>query len=293
MNVLSVAFPEPRSLDPLYLEGIFAYEIGEFGFSYLTTYDTSGAIVPDVAREVPSVANGGISADRKRIVYRLRHGVRWQDGVPLTSRDVLFTYWAVMNPRDAIASRYGFDRISAVSAPDAYTVIVRTRAPYSPILSMFLGGDSNYPILPAHLLSRYASLDRVAFNGHPVGSGPYRFGRWVHGDRLTLFANPTYFAGRPAIDRIDLRFVPDSSAITNELLTGEIDATFLADPAKIATMRQVPNHRVVVTPVHSGYSLDFNTADPVIGDINVRRAFSLAIDRRGAVRKAFHGLYNS
>ena len=112
-----IAFPEPRSLDPLYLEGIFAYEISAFGFSYLTNYDANGAIVPDVAREVPTIANGGISADRERITYRLRHGVRWQDGVPLTSRDVVFTYRAVMNPRNAIPSRYGFDRISSVSAP--------------------------------------------------------------------------------------------------------------------------------------------------------------------------------
>jgi peptide/nickel transport system substrate-binding protein len=280
-------------LDPLYLEGIFASEIGEFGFSYLTSYDANGAIVPDVAREVPTMANQGISADGKRVTFHLRHGVVWEDGTPLTSRDVVFTYRAVMNPRDAIPSRYGYDRISLVRAPDPYTVVVTTRTPYSPIVSNFLGGDSSYPILPAHLLAQYASLNRVPFNGAPIGSGPYRFGRWVHGDRVTLMANPSYFGGRPGIDRIDLRFVSDPSTIVNQLSTGEIDATFFADPANIATLRQIPNRRILVTPVPFGYSLDFNLTDPAIGDAKVRRAFAFAIDRPTAVRKAFHGIYDA
>lgn len=292
-DALVVAFPEPRSLNPLYLEGIFALEIGEFGFSYLTNYDAEGAIVSEVAREVPTIANHGISADGKRITFHLRHDVLWQDGTPLTSRDVVFTYRAVMNPRNAIASRYGFDKISSVEAPDPFTVIITTRGPYSPIVSMFLGGDSNYPILPAHILARYASLNRVAFNAEPIGSGPYRFGPWLRGDRITLAANPTYFGGRPAVDRIDVRFISDSSTVVNQLSTGEIDATFFADPSKIAALRQIPNRRVVVTPVPFVYLLDFNLADPEVGDAKVRRAFALAIDRLAAVQKAFHGLYNS
>ena len=84
--------------------------------------------MPEVAREVPTVANRGISADGTRITFHLRHGVRWQDGIPLTSRDVVFTYRAVMNPRNAIPSRYGYDRISSVEAPDPYTVVVMTRS---------------------------------------------------------------------------------------------------------------------------------------------------------------------
>ena len=292
-NTLVVAFPEPRSLNPLYLEGIFALEIGEFGFSYLTNYNAAGAVVPDVAREVPTIANGGISADRRRITFHLRHGVLWQDGAPLTSRDVVFTYRAVMNPRNTIASRYGFDKISTVGAPDPYTVVITTRAPYSPIVPMFLGGDSNYPILPAHILARYTNLNHVAFNGAPIGSGPYRFGPWLRGDRVTLVANPSYFGGRPAIDRIDLRFIPDSSTIVNQLSTGEVDAAFFADPSRIAALRQIPNRQVVVTPVPFVYLLDFNLADPLIGDIKVRRAFALAINRSAAVQKAFHGLYDA
>lgn len=101
---LVIALPEPISLDPLYLEGIHAYEFSELGFSYLTNYDSSNDVVPDVAQEVPTKANGGISPDGKIITFHLRHGVTWQDRAALTARDVVFTYHAVMNAQhDSIA----------------------------------------------------------------------------------------------------------------------------------------------------------------------------------------------
>lgn len=193
---------EPVSLNPLYLQGALGYAISELSYTYLTNYDSNGKLVPDVAVTVPSPANGGISSDGKLIVYHLRRNVLWQDGAPLTSRDVVFTYRAIMNPSNAVPSRYGYDRVASVEAPGPYTVVVKLKRPYSPIVAYFFGGDSNYPILPAHLLARYTSLDRVPYNAAPIGSGPYRFSRWVRGDRLELAANPHYYGGRPAISRI-------------------------------------------------------------------------------------------
>ncbi len=282
---------EPSSLDPLYLEGVVTYEISELGFSYLTNYDSQGRIVPDLAF-VPTQANGGISRDGRRVTFRLRRGVVWQDGAPLTSRDVLFTYRAIVDPANTIPSRYGFDRIASASAPDPYTVVVTTREPYSPIVSYFFGGDSNYPILPAHLLAGYRSLDRVAYNARPIGSGPYRFAAWERGDRLVTDANPRYYAGKPAIAHLDLRFVHDSASIVDQLQTGEVDATFFADVAHVATLGEIPNHRIVVTPVPYFYALSFDQEDPLMRDPAIRRAFALAIDRRALVSKVTHGLYD-
>jgi peptide/nickel transport system substrate-binding protein len=293
-DTLAIALTrEPLSLNPLYLEGEVGYWISEFGFSYLTNYDSDGRIVADLVAVVPSVANGGISADGRRVTYRLRHGILWQDGVPLTARDVLFTYRAIVSPANTIPSRYGYDRVASVAAPDLYTVVVTLRQPYSPIVSYFFGGDSNYPVLPAHLLSRYASLDRVEYNSAPVGSGPYRFARWARGDRLDLAANPRYYAGKAGIDRIALHFVHDSSTAINQLQTGEIDATFGADVARIATLQTIPGHRIVVTPVPYFYALSFNMTDPVVSDPAIRRAFAAAIDRNALVTKVTHGLYNA
>jgi peptide/nickel transport system substrate-binding protein len=210
----------------------------------------------------------------------------------LTSRDVAFTYRAIVNPANIIPSRYGYDQVAAVDTPDTLTVVVRLKRPYSPIISYFFGGDSNYPVLPAHLLASLPNLNHAAFNEAPVGSGPFAFARWSRGDAIETKANATYYAGRPGLDGVTLRFVHDSSTTIAQLTTHEVDAAFATDVARIDELRAVPNHRVVVTPVPYFYAVLFNVTDPLLSDGAVRHAFALAIDRRSLVGKVTHGLYD-
>ncbi len=284
---------EPNTLDPLLLEGTGAYTFGELLYSYLTNYDSQGRIVGDVALEAPTPANGGVSSDGKRITFHLRHGVRWQDGTPVTSRDVVFTYHAIMSPANNVSTRFGYDEIASIAAPDPYTVVITLREPYAPIISDFFGGDSNYPILPAHLLASAPSLNHVPFNEKPVGSGPYQLARWDRGDRITLRANAGYHAGAPRISRLVLPFEPDDSTTIERLQTGEIDAAFNQDASRIAELRAIPNHRVVVTPVPYFYALAFNLKNPVLADVAVRKALAMAIDRRTLTQKISGGLYHA
>ncbi len=267
--------------------------IGELGYSYLTKYDGRGNIVTDAAAMVPTLANGGIARDGKRVIYHLRHDILWQDGAPLTSRDVVFTYRAIMNPANAVPSRDSYDRIAGVRALDRYTVVAELKRPYAPIVANFFGGDSNYAILPAHLLAAYPSLNHVAYNDAPIGSGPYRFTSWARGDRLDLTLNDRYYASKPRIRNVSLRVVGNSATVVDEVLTHEVDATFSGDPAKITALRAVPNHRVIVTPVPYFYAATFNVTDPVVKDVAVRRAFAMAIDRQSIVDKMLHGLYDA
>jgi peptide/nickel transport system substrate-binding protein len=220
----------------------------------------------------------------------MRAGVRWQDGAALTSRDVAFTYHAIMNPANTIPSRFPYDHVARVDTPDAATVVVTLKRPYSPIVANFFGGDSNYPILPAHLLAGFANLNNVAYNAAPAGSGPFAFERWMRGDHVTATASSTYYAGKPRLDRVTLRFIANSSTTAAELATGEVDATFFAEVNDIATLRAVPDHRIVITPIPSMYALSYNLTDPLAGDPIVRRAFALAIDRHALVEKVTHGI---
>lgn len=281
---------EPISLNPLLLEGVGAYTFGELLYSYLTTYDRSGNIVGDLARKVPSVANGEISPDGLRVTFRLRHDARWQDGAPLTSRDVAFSYRAVMNPANDVPDRYGYDRVLRVETPDPYTVVVRMSRRFSPILSVFFGGDSNYPILPAHLLASAPNINAVSFDSAPIGSGPYRLRRWDRGDRIVLEANDSYYRGRPRIERLVLPFVSDDSTIVDQLQTGELDAAFFIDTSRLAQLRQIPHHRLVVTPVPYFYAIAFNLDVPQLADRSVRTAIAKAIDNKALVRKVTQGL---
>lgn len=292
-NRLVIALPlEPQSLNPLLLEGPQAYAISELLYSYLTNYDADGNMVPDLAARVPTSENGDVSADGTRITFHLRRGVRWQDGAPLTARDVVFTYRAIMNPSNDIPERFGYDKIVAIDAPSPYTVVIRLKKPYAPIVPLFFGGDSNYPILPEHLLAKYPSLNSVPFDQQPVGSGPYMLKEWARGDRLVLVANPSYYRGKPAIAQLILPFRHDESTIVNELTTGEVDAAFSLDASRIAMLRTLPRRRVVVTPIPYFYALGFNVTDPALRDLDVRRAIALAIDRDSIIRKVSHGLYD-
>ena len=208
-DLLIVAqWSEPVSLNPLYLQGSDAADISALGYSFLTSYDARDAIIPDAAAIVPTSENGGISRDGKRIIYHLRRDIRWQDGQPLTARDVVFTYRAIMNPSNAIQSRNGYDHIAGIWARCLYTVVVELKRPQAGFVTGFFGGDSSYPILPAHLLGVWPNLNHVSFNQLPIGSGPYRFTKWIRGERLDLTANDRYYGTKPAIRYIRMRFIP-------------------------------------------------------------------------------------
>lgn len=280
---------EPASLNPLTMTGNATAVIVPLLYSYLLTLDEHDNLKPDVAREVPSSANGGISKDGLTLTYHLRRDVTWQDGAALTARDVAFTFKAIMNPRNNVVSRSGYDVVSRVEAVDAWTVRVRLRKPYAPILSTFLGPNQNYAILPAHVLVGKADLNGSAFDAKPIGSGPYRVVAWRRGDQLSLRRNTHYFLGPPAIENVAVKFVPDSNGILNQLRTQEVGMTLLADPALLAQYGSSPGTRVVRAPLAGGGQLFFNLADPTLRDRRVRRALVQAVDFERLVESATRG----
>ncbi|MBV8245359.1 MAG: peptide ABC transporter substrate-binding protein [Candidatus Eremiobacteraeota bacterium] len=284
---------EPTSLNPLALEGTDSYTFGPLIYSYLTQYTPDGRSVGDLAAAAPTPENGGVTDGGRRLVFHLRRNVRWQDGAAVTARDVLFTYRAIMNPANNVDTTYGYDRVVTIAAPDAYTVVITLKKAFSPIVGDFFGGDTNYPILPAHLLASFSNLNSVPFNAAPVGSGPYALQAWERGDRLRLRANARYYAGTPATPELDLPFVPDDSTRIQELQTGEVDAAFLLDASRIAQLRAISGHRVVVTPVPYFYALAYNVRRPIFADAAVRKAISLSIDSRTLTRKVSSGVYDA
>src|SRR5689334_9014387 len=108
--------------------------------------DENGAPAPELATEVPSLENGGISSDGRTITYRLRSGVTWHDGQPVTAADVQYTWQAIMQPDHNVATRYGYDRIGAVDTPDQQTVVVTFNDPFAPWATLF------DVVLPQHIL---------------------------------------------------------------------------------------------------------------------------------------------
>jgi peptide/nickel transport system substrate-binding protein len=264
--------------------------LGALVFSFLVTVDEHGRLVPDAAVAVPTQENGGISKDGLRITYHLRPGIRWQDGVPLTSADCAFTYEAIENPHNDLPSRAGYDEIRSVTTPDPATVVVTLKAPFSPITDAFLAPDYNYPILPKHLLARYADLNENAFNEHPIGSGPFRVVRWARGDHLTLERNADYFRGEPKTARIEIKFIPSYDTIVQQLQTHEIDAAPALAPFTYPRLERLERTRVVLTPEAGMVAVYFNTKSAVVGDARVRRALIEALDVPALLRDATYGV---
>lgn len=283
---------EPENLSTLLSTQYITVDLSYLMYSYFFNVDDHDNFVPEIATEVPTVQNGGISPDGKTITYHLRRGVKWQDGAPLTAKDVVFTFHAIMNPKNNVQVQTGYDHIASVDAPDDYTVVVHMRKVFAPIVAFFMGLQGGFSILPAHLLAQYPSLNRVAWNNHPIGSGPFKFVEWVHGDHITLVANPLYWRGPPKLKKIIFRIIGDTNTITTQLQTHEIDAWFRADPGKYQQLQALQNdYNVTATPENVFGHLDLNTRDPILNDVNVRRAITSGIDRQRIAQDATNGVF--
>jgi len=275
---------EWQTLNPLYMFGSSANRLGALIYSQLFRWSADGSLVPSVATQVPTLSNGGISRDGLVITYHLRHDVKWADGAQLTARDVVFTHEAVMNPRNSVVDQRGDDRIASISALDPYTVRVRLKKVYAPFILEF-----DRPILPAHLLDRFSSLDKVDYNAHPVGSGPYRVLEWRRGDSITFVRNEKYWGARARIDKIKIRYITNARTIVLELQGGDIDGAAFADPAAVAQLASNPKLQVS-RGLDAFWVLIFNASHPWLSDPRMRRAIVLALDRERLVKTVTQGM---
>lgn len=283
---------EPRSLNPALENGASATEWGFLLFSYLVKYGEGGRMIADIATAVPSVQNGGISADGKTIVYHLRTNVRFADGTPLTAADCVWSIEAVNNPANNVQSRNGYDIIAKAEARDPQTLVLHLKKPFAPLLTVVLA-PQGFPILPKHLLEKSPDFNNIAFNAQPVGSGPYVVTQWTRGDRVQMRANPYYWQGKPRIERLDIQFVPNPQTAINLLQTHEIQGYYSdSDYADYPILKALPGYRVTSAPQNAVGAIIFQTQDPVTGDPRVRHALAQAIDVKTLIRKAYRGGIN-
>ncbi len=282
---------DPHSLNPILAQSDDERQIAHLMFDLLLDVDQRGHLVPALALEVPTRANGGVSPDGRTIVYHLRHDARWHDGHPLTASDVIFTWQAITDPDNDVQSTRGYDLIDLIFAPDSYTVVVRLKQPWPPaVATFFTYGTNPMPILPAHLLAEHGSLRTSSFNTHPVGSGPYRFVRWERGDRLVFVANDAYFRGKPKTPTVIVEEVPDVNSALTMLGSGQLDWS-LQSPAQRMALRNVSHLHFAYAPFSGFGAIAFNCRKPPFDDVRMRRAISMAIDRDRLSRGITGGQY--
>jgi peptide/nickel transport system substrate-binding protein len=284
---------EPMSLNAALENGASSTEWGLLLFSYMVKFDDRGKLVGDMASEVPTLQNGGISADGLTVTYHLRKGLRFADGQPLTARDCAYSINAINDRANNVQSRFGYDDIASADAPNAATCVLHLKRPFAPLLTVVLS-PQGFPILPAHLLAKLPNFNAIPFNSQPVGAGPYRVVTWKRADSVVMEPNPYYYRGAPKIKHLVVRFVPDSNTAMNLLKTHEADAYFNdLSFADYPTLQGIPDMHVTKTPVNAVGAIIFNTQDPITGDVRVRQALATAIDVKSLVAKSTRGALDS
>ena len=279
-NVLRVAdISDPDHLNPYLSEMDVSYDLASLVYSFLVIADDRGRLIGDLATAVPSQANGGISRDGRTYTYHLRQNVVWHDGVPFAAEDVAASWRAVMNPGNDTFEREGYDRVASIATPNRYTVVVRLRERYPPFVSRFFAPlqEGAKPVLPAHLLSAAGSFNAGTLSSHPIGTGPFEFVSWARADRIVLQRFDRYFKGRPRLERIVFRVVPNDQTIATLLQEHQLDLVVAPQTALLDQYRATPGVTVATAPWNSQTLLIINASKPGMRDVAVRRAIAMVV----------------
>ncbi|HEY1727383.1 MAG TPA: peptide ABC transporter substrate-binding protein [Candidatus Baltobacteraceae bacterium] len=250
-------------------------------------FDAHGNPIPELATEVPTAANHGISKDGKSITYHLRHNVKWSDGQPFDSSDVLYSVAVGKNPGNNIFVRDPWDRLISASAPNKYTVVFHFKEPYATFISDYFSTQSGSAILPKHILGGSTLINTAAYNGLPVGIGPFRFTAYNRGSDVEMEANPYYWRGLPKLHKVIYKIITDDNTRLTELQSGELSLSDLINGTQVATAKAVPGKKNATRLSQFMGGLFFNVTHPAVSEAVVRRALRMATDRATSFDKVF------
>jgi peptide/nickel transport system substrate-binding protein len=266
---------EPPHLDPTAGAAAAIREVTYANlYEGLVRIDAEGRVRPALA------ASWSVSADGLTYTFHLQPHVTFQDGTPFDCPVVAFSYGRALAADSVNAQKGLFEPIESVSCPDPATAVVRLRRPTATFLFGMGWGDA--VMVSPHSIA----TDKT----DPVGTGPFRFVRWVRGDHIVLERFPGYWGKAPALERVTFRFITDPNAAAAAMLSGTLDAfpNFPA-PEMLARLRADPKLRVVVGSTEGKTLMALNEARKPFDDIRVRRALAAAIDRKGLVAAAMSG----
>jgi peptide/nickel transport system substrate-binding protein len=269
---------EPDELNPLTYASNPAFQAVHLMFRSLARRDST------LSGYQPDLAESWEMRPDSVLVLRLRRDARWHDGTPVTAEDVVFTIERQQDERVASPRQADVAAVTSVTAPDSFTVEARLSrtGPYT------INALLEVVPVPRHLLGDVdpGGIRTAPFGRNPVGNGFFRFLRWEAGQNLILEANAEMPEGRPALDRVVMRFIPDISAAMTELLAGQGDLLKIP-PEQSPTVEAAGNVERHGAPRVRPAWIAWNTARQPVDDRNVRRAILMAVDRDRLARGLF------
>lgn len=282
-TLIDATIGEPSGLIAMVAGESAAAAISSNIFNKLLKYDKNLDIEGELAE------SWQVSADQKTIIFKLKPNLKWADGKPLTSADVLWTWQAVIDEKTGSPYASDYQLVKKAEAPDPLTFSVTYQQAYAPALDSWSG----LQILPKHLLQGQ-DLHTTAFARSPVGSSYYQLDSWTHGENIKLSRNASSVLGPAQIDKLVTRIIPDSSAQFLELMADNIDSMSL-DPIKYARIiparPELKQKLALYKELGSGYTyMGFNLKHKPFDDVRVRHAINYAIDKQEIIDGVYLGL---
>jgi peptide/nickel transport system substrate-binding protein len=270
------------TLNPLFSSNAYAFLYQSLIFDGLTMYGDDFTIVPDLATSWKS------TPDRLHWTVDLRRGVRWSDGALLTSKDVVFTWQAMLDPKTEFPYRGQFTYIKSVTAEGPY----RVRFDLQTKNALFITEGLGSAILPEHILGKvpHSQLRMTNFGEHPIGSGPYTLQSWHHDEDVTFVANPHWWGGSESVRRIVIEVVLNAQSGVEAMEEGAADVDDAIVPSAFESLQQShANLRLVRIPDLYFDLVEVNTTRPGLGDVRVRQAMMYGWDRKDLDERYEHG----
>ncbi|MEO8305397.1 MAG: ABC transporter substrate-binding protein [Betaproteobacteria bacterium] len=268
-----------NTLDPMKATLIPEFYVIYGAFNALLKFNAKMELVPDLAESFKVV-------NPTTLEFKLRKGVKFQDGSDFTADDVKFTLERVTDEKNAAPNRGKVAAIETIQIADPYTIRLVTKAPFAPLLNYLTNTRTATQIVSRTALK---SMGDEAFGRRPVGTGPYIVKDWKSGESLELVAFPGTFSGAPKIARVMCPLIAEESSGMTAILGNQLDLTSTAPFADIASLEKRPEVKVLKQAGLNTRYIALNNKKGPFSDIHFRRAVSMAFDRNVLVKAVLFG----
>jgi peptide/nickel transport system substrate-binding protein len=280
-RIIMAVIGEPSNLIPQLSSDSASHEVADLLYVSPLRYDK------DIKLECFAAERYEVLEDGKLLKFWLRPGIRWTDGVELTAEDVEFTYKLMIDPKTPTAYAEDYKAIERFTVTGKYSFEVRYAEPFARALVTWAGS-----ILPKHVLSGQ-DLMNTKYAREPIGAGPYKLTSWEPGRKLILDVNTDYFEGRPYIDQVVYRIIPDQSTMFLELKAGGIDMMGLTPQQYLFQTKggswEADWQKFKYLAFAYTY-MGYNLKSPFFADVRVRRALAHAVNKEDVIKGATLGL---
>jgi peptide/nickel transport system substrate-binding protein len=263
------------TLDPYAATAFQTEQTLELIYGGLTQLDAKLDVVPGLAQSW-SFSDGG-----RRLTFKLRGGVRFQDGSSFDAADVKASFDRLLDPETGAVGASNLSAVSAIQTPDAQTVVLRLKRP-----------DASIPASLAHINTAMLSADDIknkTVGKKTNGTGPFTLKTRIANQRLTLAPNARWWGGKVKLRGITFRVIPNEKSVVSAVQSGNVQLGLLSDPLVAKTVTSGGGHKLLKTPSVNYHVFMLNARAPALRDQNVRAAIACAVDRKAVLSSAALG----